>query len=96
MARIAADKADLNVLLSQADLAMYEAKKRKNSVEVFSESLRQSSIKHTQMEIQLRQAIANHEIYLNYQPQIDREGRFYGVECLVRWQKSGFGVCTAK
>lgn len=81
----------LNTLLSHADLALYEAKNRKNWVEVFTENLRIKSQKVSKIEHHLRTALENNEIYLNYQPQVNQHGQLHGVECLVRWNSKTLG-----
>jgi len=91
IAREAAHNCNFDSLLSHADLAMYEAKKRKNSVVVFSEQLKAQSYKTTEMEHHLRMSIENQEIYLNYQPQVNKKGELYGVECLARWNSEVLG-----
>jgi EAL domain-containing protein (putative c-di-GMP-specific phosphodiesterase class I) len=37
------------------------------------------------MEASLRRAIRRKELQLYYQPQVDRDGRIYGAEALLRW-----------
>ncbi|BCN92227.1 GGDEF-domain containing protein [Thiomicrorhabdus immobilis] len=81
----------LNHLLSHADLALYQAKTRKNWVEVFSDELELKSQKTAAIEHHLRSAIEENEIYLNYQPQLNNQTELHGVECLVRWQNSSLG-----
>lgn len=82
----------IDTLLSQADMAMYQAKKHKNSVAIFSDELKQLSDRKALLEHHLRRAMALDEIYVVYQPQFNREGRLYGVECLARWQSSELGA----
>ncbi|WP_029406539.1 EAL domain-containing protein [Thiomicrorhabdus sp. Milos-T2] len=91
IARENADSCNLNTLLSHADLALYEAKNRKNWVEVFTENLQIKSQKVSKIEHNLRTALENNEIYLNYQPQVNKDGKLHGVECLVRWNSKGLG-----
>ncbi|WP_040725366.1 EAL domain-containing protein [Thiomicrorhabdus sp. Kp2] len=91
IARAKENGCSLNNLLSHADLALYEAKNRKNWVEVFSENLQLKSQKTSTIEHNLRTALENDEIYLNYQPQVNKNGELHGVECLVRWQSPKLG-----
>ena len=81
----------LDTLLSHADLALYQAKNRRNWVEVFSEELQVKSQKTSSIEHHLRSAIEANEIYINYQPQLNNKGELHGVECLVRWQNKTLG-----
>ena len=82
---------NLDTLLSHADLALYQAKNRKNWVAVFSEELELQSQKTSSIEHHLRSAIEANEIYLNYQPQLNNKAELHGVECLVRWQNKDLG-----
>jgi len=80
-------------LLSNADIAMYEAKSNsKNQFLLFSKSLREELIHRVTMERQLSQALAFEEIYLCYQPLIDFSTKeVKGFEALARWENKTFG-----
>ncbi|MBD3754377.1 MAG: EAL domain-containing protein [Gammaproteobacteria bacterium] len=84
----------IDTLLSQADMAMYEAKKRKNSVELFSDEIKQLSDRKVFIEHHLRRAMEHGEIYVVYQPQFNRQGTLYGVECLARWENPELGFVS--
>ncbi len=81
----------LKTILSRADMAMYHAKKHKNAVAFFSETMRQNTLHKVHLEHKLRQAIKYNEIYVVYQPQLDRNQKLHGVEALARWQNTTFG-----
>ena len=91
VARYPEDAGEIEKLLSFADTAMYEAKKRKNSFCLFSESMRHSSVVRTDIEHELRGAIENEELWMVYQPQINSGGILSGVEALVRWENKKLG-----
>ncbi len=83
----------LNILLSNADMALYRAKnKGKNTYHLFClDILQEQNYQHT-LERELRQAIAEQQIYVEYQPQIDlTSGKLYGVEALARWHNPTLG-----
>lgn len=82
---------DLDFLLRSADIALYESKKIKNSFHIFADSMQEGFLKNIQIEQALRHAIANNELFLAYQPQIDKKGKVYGVEALARWENPDFG-----
>ena len=83
---------DLGVLLSKADIAMYEAKKHRNEAFLFSEELEQRSAYNTAIERELRTAIERDELSMVYQPQISSStGKTIGVEALVRWHNHELG-----
>lgn len=75
-------------LLSNADLAMYEAKSGgRNDYRIFDETLRQRNFEELGLEQRLRQAIDAKEIALAFQPVVDlRDGTWTSVEALLRWK----------
>lgn len=80
------DNAD--TLLKNADTAMYHAKARgRNTYRFFTEKLNAAVAERTLLEHRLRQALAQRQFLLHYQPQVDlATGRVEGVEALLRWQ----------
>ena len=85
------DGTTLYELLSAADIAMYEAKRRKNSFAFFDEGLRTRRQRDTLIEQELRTALERNEFYVLYQPQLDARGRVRGVEALLRWRNARLG-----
>jgi len=80
-------------LLADADLAQSEAKARKKgSISIYDQSLREMVERRLTLENDLRSAIANGEITPHYQVQIDIEtGAVVGVEALARWHHAQLG-----
>lgn len=81
------DGEDIDTLVSNADMAMYNAKESgKNAVRAFSGTMSVRSMEYLDLEHSLRQAIGNNELELHYQPKLGLEsGRITGVEALLRW-----------
>jgi diguanylate cyclase (GGDEF)-like protein len=90
------DGEDCNSLLKYADTAMYHAKNcGKNNAKLYSSSLTMQIMSHVKLEVGLRKALQNNELYLLYQPQIDvTSSRIVGVEALVRWRHPERGIIS--
>jgi predicted signal transduction protein with EAL and GGDEF domain/AmiR/NasT family two-component response regulator len=90
------DGDDCNSLLKYADTAMYHAKNcGKNNAKLYSSSLTMQIMSHVKLEVGLRKALQNDELYLLYQPQLDvRSSEIVGVEALVRWRHAERGVIS--
>ncbi|MBN6151102.1 EAL domain-containing protein [Xanthomonas sp. AmX2] len=80
-------------LIQNADMAMYDCKRRsRNGWQAFSPELAQHQQDRLQIETQLRRAVDQHEFRLVYQPQVDlRHGRVIAAEALIRWQNHQLG-----
>ncbi|QJD98659.1 EAL domain-containing protein [Massilia forsythiae] len=90
------DGDDCNSLLKFADTAMYHAKNcGKNNAKLYSSSLTMQIMSHVKLEVGLRKALQNDELYLLYQPQLDvRSNEIVGVEALIRWRHAERGVVS--
>ncbi len=85
------DTADL--LLQRSDIAMYAAKRSHLSVSPYDDDLDRNTPDRLALLGELRHAIANDELVLHYQPQVDlASGEIEGAEALVRWQHPRRGL----
>jgi len=91
ISRYPLDGTKLFELLSAADIAMYHAKRSKNSFAFFTSELKAMRNRYSIMEHELRNAIEKDELTMVYQPQIRKDGTLHGVEALVRWENSRLG-----
>ncbi len=75
---------------------MYQAKQDgRQTWRFFDSTMNQQALARLQLLNDLRQAIAQHQLQLYYQPQIDlASGRLSGVEALVRWQHPVRGMIS--
>jgi len=83
---------DGTTLLRRADVAMYDAKERGSSFEVYDQQTDKYSTRRLAMAAELRSAIETDEISLAYQPKADvASGRIIGLEALARWSHPRHG-----
>ncbi len=74
-------------LLKQADTAMYHAKNRgRNTISFYNDDMQRRAYQRLKLEEELRQALAQQQFSLHYQPQFDFNNRLIGAEALLRWQ----------
>ncbi|WP_062226174.1 two-component system response regulator [Aureimonas frigidaquae] len=87
---------DVNEVLKNADLAMYQAKSEgRNRYALFEAGLRARIVESSMLEAAMRDALARGEFVLHYQPQVDiASGRISGVEALIRWQHPQRGLLS--
>jgi diguanylate cyclase (GGDEF)-like protein len=87
----------VDALLSEADAAMYEAKRRGRACTgVFDDAMRRAALEQARVEDGLRGSIERGELDLVFQPQIDlRSGRMCAVEALLRWRHPKLGSLPA-
>ena len=87
------DGTSVDVLMRNADMAMYKAKSQGRATFCFysaemSEVLAQRRV----LAAELRTALERQEFYLCYQPQVDvTTRRIFGVEALLRWRHPTLG-----
>ena len=81
-------------LLRYADMALYEAKRNgRHRLESFRSELDDAARKRRVIENDLREAIANGQLRLYYQPITDRDqSRITGYEALMRWEHPQHGL----
>jgi diguanylate cyclase (GGDEF)-like protein/PAS domain S-box-containing protein len=90
------DGREAKVLLANADTAMYRAKSLgRDNFQFYTAEMNSKISKSLLLQEELRNAIANRQLLLHYQPQIDlASGRIQGVEALIRWLHPGFGMVS--
>ena len=88
------EEMDADLLLRQADQAMYQAKLAgKNRYHVFDAELDRSVRGHHESLDHIRQALAQRQFVLYYQPKVNmRTGHVIGAEALIRWQHPERGL----
>jgi diguanylate cyclase (GGDEF)-like protein/PAS domain S-box-containing protein len=88
------DGADVDTLLKNADVAMYNAKDLgRNGYKFYSSELNERALERLHLERDLHRALERSELVLHYQPQVDAaDGRVTGVEALLRWNHPQRGL----
>jgi diguanylate cyclase (GGDEF)-like protein len=88
------DGQDADMLLKNAEMAMYSAKQRgRHSYEFFSGEMNAHALERLTLENQLRRAVEREELVLYYQPKVDiATQRITGAEALVRWKHPELGM----
>jgi diguanylate cyclase (GGDEF)-like protein/PAS domain S-box-containing protein len=83
------------VLLKQADIAMYQAKDAgRNALRFFNPAMQLAVEAHAALESDLRHAVPEQQLHLYYQIQVDSDQRPLGAEALVRWIQPTRGMIS--
>jgi diguanylate cyclase (GGDEF)-like protein/PAS domain S-box-containing protein len=90
------DGDSVDVLLKNADTAMYHAKDEgRNNFQFYSSTLNAAASERLVLEGELRHAVDREEFVVYYQPKVDlRTGGIIGAEALVRWQHPQRGLMS--
>lgn len=90
------DATTIPALLRNADTAMYNAKKQgKNYYQLYLPEMEEKNIRRFALESALHRALANEELFLHYQPQIDiKNNQLTGFEALLRWNNPELGFIS--
>ncbi len=90
------DSEEASLLLKNADTAMSRAKAAgKNTYQFFTAKMNKVALERLILENRLRKVLANNELCLYYQPQVElSSGKIIGMEALVRWQHPDLGLVS--
>jgi len=88
------DGRSAELLIRNADLAMYQAKEKgRNNYQFFEKDMNVRAVERQSIEGDLRCALERNEFVMHYQPKIDlKSGEITGVEALLRWQHPARGL----
>lgn len=86
-------KSEVDELLKQADIAMYQAKDDgRNSFRFFDPHMQASITARVALERALNLAVEDQQFHLYYQLQVDATGKVIGTEALIRWRHPDRGL----
>jgi diguanylate cyclase (GGDEF)-like protein/PAS domain S-box-containing protein len=86
---------DADAVLRHGDTAMYQAKAAgRNAIRFFLPGMQVEADERLALEKDLRLAVANDQLKLFFQPQIDATGAVCGAEGLLRWEHPQHGMIT--
>ncbi|WP_078553066.1 EAL domain-containing protein [Bacillus alkalicellulosilyticus] len=87
---------DVDTLIKNADIAMYEAKSNgKNQYMTYEKVMSYNTLQRLRMENSLRDAVKGNEFTLYYQAQMSlKTQRIVGMEALIRWFSPEFGLVS--
>ena len=89
------DGADVDMLLKNAEIAMYQAKEQDRDHQFYAPEMNARASVRLTLENDLRHAVERQELLLHYQLQLDlASGRICGVEALVRWMHPQMGLVS--
>jgi len=90
------DADDAELLLKNADTAMYHAKETgRNHYQFYSPDINVRAFEHLFLNADLQRAISRNELEVYYQPQLDlTTDRIVGVEALLRWHHPHKGTIS--
>ncbi|MDO9365355.1 MAG: PAS domain S-box protein [Methylotenera sp.] len=79
-------QSNMDELLKQADIAMYQAKKLgRNALSFFDPEMQNAIHTRVDLEHELRKALENKQFLMYYQIQVDASNHATGAEALIRW-----------
>ena len=87
------DGTDLEMLIANADAALYRAKAEgRQTVRFFDPEMDKRLRERYALQHDLRSAMSHGELTLHYQPQAKIDGEVFGLEALLRWEHPRHGL----
>ncbi|MGO4111001.1 EAL domain-containing protein [Paenibacillus sp. YAF4_2] len=82
-------------LVKESDIALYVAKKQRNTYKLYSPLMNNVPTKELILENSMFEALESNQFMLHYQPKLEiGTSRIHGVEALLRWKHPEFGMVS--
>jgi diguanylate cyclase (GGDEF)-like protein len=96
IAMSASGYSDVQVILRDADIAMYHAKQNGRARwMMFDQTMQEGALRRLTLEAELRLALPGRQLFLQYQPIVaPQDGRICGFEALLRWRHPVLGLIS--
>ncbi len=88
------DGENVEILVKNADMAMYTAKEERQGYRFFTEEMNRNALERMKLESSLRTALQDDQFVIYYQPLVGRRDRIVGMEALLRWYHPELGVVS--
>ncbi|MDU4961327.1 MAG: EAL domain-containing protein [Sporomusaceae bacterium] len=89
------DCTNADILMQQADIAMYKAKQLgKGYYQFYAAAMEGQLAQRMELEADLHKAVQEQQFLLHYQPQVNSKRKIVGVEALIRWQHPCKGLIS--
>ena len=89
------DRIKPEIIIQQADTAMYRAKDAgRNGISFYHPDMQEAADKRLMLEQEMRNALNHAQFELHYQPQVDANGKIVSAEALIRWQHPEKGMIS--
>ena len=86
---------NLNELIRDSQIAVHYVKNNgKNNYKFYKHSIKENLMNQFGLEVGLREAIANQQWELYYQPKFNSSNSIYGFEALIRWDHPQRGIIS--
>jgi diguanylate cyclase (GGDEF)-like protein len=85
-----------DILLRNADTAMYRAKERgKNTYQFYNFKMTELIVEKSKLALEIKRALENDEFIPYYQPKVNANtSKIIGMEALIRWEHPEYGFIT--
>jgi diguanylate cyclase (GGDEF)-like protein len=89
------EETTIDDMMKWADVAMYQAKDAgRNTLRFFDPEMQEAVAARVALEADLRDGLAQGQLLLHFQAQVDCSGRVTGAEALARWQHPRRGMVS--